>query len=172
MIRSVLFVVLLCGLSFGRAHGADTAAGMATIVEGPATLVRGKERLRIAEGVRVLPEDIVETETAAFVRVELSDGTILDLGPATRVLLLTKATARGPRQPRLLYLLSGWVKLSMPGKPALPYVGFSSRLVDGVELAGTLLVRADDDLAMLFTESGSNRLADRSDSGAPLPLTT
>ena len=83
-----VLLVLLGALPGGLR--AEPAIGVVTIVEGEIFATRESTRFGLAEGVRVVADDIVESATQAeLARIEFSDGLILDIGPGTRVLMTT-----------------------------------------------------------------------------------
>ena len=147
------------------AAGIDSPAVM-TILEGSATVFRGTSKLGAVEGVRVQPNDLVETGKDTFARLEYEDGVRLDLGPATRLQLNhpSEATADRPS----LYLLSGWLKLTLGDSKHPKPPGFATPLFDGTELMGVVLARVDARGGFLFVEQGRVRIANRH-SRAPLP---
>ncbi|MCL4745072.1 MAG: hypothetical protein KJZ83_06615 [Burkholderiaceae bacterium] len=163
--KSALMTLLVTGCAFlsaaPEARAADAPA-IATIVDGEAVLIRAAERLRVLEGVRLVPEDIVETGDRTFVRIEFGDRTVVDLGASTRAMLMTThATVGGAGTPRLLYLLSGSVKITLAPRQEPPFTGFVSAMIDGDELSGTLVVLVDQRGAAVFSESGTQRIGER-----------
>src|SRR4051794_65841 len=107
MIRPALLMTLLLLPLCVRAQAADMPIGVFTIIEGEVTVLRDAHEFRAAEGVPLRAEDIVRSrETARLARIELPDGTALDLGPATELLLQPQALATLPLAPHAsLYLL-------------------------------------------------------------------
>lgn len=141
---------------------AGTPFATATIVDGEMLLIRGASRLRLAEGVRLAKDDIVETtDKGRLLRIEFGDGLILDLGPESRVLLAPRLSGDRARLPARLHLLRGVAKLTVP-KPLAPAEGtFSSPAFDvtGVTRSAVFIVQADD--AFVFAESGDVLLRER-----------
>lgn len=124
-------------------------AGLVTIVDGSEpTLLRGTQRLAVAEGVRLQPEDIVRTgDGTRLVRLELNDGTTLDLGPATELLL--QPAALPAARAGLAYLLRGWLKVG-----AAESAGIATPLGDVTRVAGTAVLRVQPQALLVFAESG------------------
>ncbi len=91
------------------AVGSDGLA-VVTILEGSAVVFRGIAKLGASEGVRIQPNDLVETGKDTFLRLEFGDGTRLDFGSVTR-LQVNHPTETSADRPAL-YVLSGWIKLS------------------------------------------------------------
>jgi hypothetical protein len=173
-VRAALCACLVLGSwlslapSPAMAAAADAAA-VVTILEGDAVLLRGPAKLAAAGGVLVQPDDILESSRNAFVRLEFEDGAHVDVGPSTRLQVSHPTGARGDRP--ALYLLAGWLKVSLGDAKLVPPAGLASPLVDGVELTGTLLARVEAGSAALFVEQGRARCSFRGDH-APATLKT
>lgn len=139
---------------------AAQAQAMVTIVEGPSVVIDGARSLAAAPGLRVTASTIVETApTAQLLRVEFADGSVLDLGPDTKAMLLPPGLAgSGPRAPAF-YLLQGWAKHSTAGvaKPG----GQLAFAAEAMQPAGTTVSRVDGGDLQLFVESGSVQLLER-----------
>ncbi|HUN91612.1 MAG TPA: hypothetical protein VMU33_06120 [Burkholderiaceae bacterium] len=154
------------------ARAADGVATI-TVLEGNAWILRGTAKLIAAEGVRLRPDDIVETAPSAFARLEFAPGPVVDVGAATR-LMLAPAGAPGPGRPGM-YLLAGWLKLTSPRDPAAPAgspaSAFASPRMDLAGIKGVTLAQVGADDSMVFIESGEARLVDRrARAAAPLVL--
>ena len=73
---------------------AANPVGLLTIVDGEAALLRDTQRFVAAEGQRLRSDDIVRSAaTTRLLRIELTDGTLLDLGPDTELLLQPRSVA-------------------------------------------------------------------------------
>jgi len=163
--RSAVAVALL-GITTWAA--AAEPNGVATIVEGKAIVIRALNKLEVAEGVRLLADDLVHTGKDTFVRIEYDDGTSVDFGPET--LLQLNHPARRKSELPGLYLLSGWLKLTS-GKPQARYsASLGSPRFDALDLSGVVVVRADAESAAVFCEQGTVRWVDRRVRGAK-PIT-
>jgi hypothetical protein len=87
-----------------------------TLVEGPLRVIRGTTVLRAGEGVRLHQGDILESANPGFAQLEFAGGTIVALGPSTRVLLFhfpagyAGGKTTGKAATAELVLLSGWLK--------------------------------------------------------------
>ncbi|MFO1217350.1 MAG: hypothetical protein U1E89_03090 [Burkholderiaceae bacterium] len=135
------------------------APGMITILEGDALIVRGAGRVRAAEGVRLAVGDIVETGNGAFAQVEFADQSVLDLGPATRVMI-----GGSPRLKldKTLYALAGWFKLTNARKdPAARGWEFRSPLLEFGLLPPVVVLQLKPAEVSLFAERGEVKLAER-----------
>ncbi len=127
---------------------AGEPAAVLTLLEGGATVVVGSRALAAATGARLGAGTLIETESStALLRLEWPDGTLLDLGPATRAVLQPGPVAG--RVP-LVYLLQGWAKLSQT-KPA---AGQAGALFDVAPFAGVLVSQVDEGQSVLFAEAG------------------
>jgi hypothetical protein len=150
----------------GLAHAAD--AGLLTIVEGPASVVDGTRSLAAAPGLKLSTAALIETTPSTNVlRVEFADGSTLDIGPDSRVMLMPPGLAgSGPKAPAF-YLLQGWAKHSALRTGAAPGAGQLSPQLELQQLAGVTVGRVTSDEAMLFMESGKAQLIERRIKGAP-----
>jgi hypothetical protein len=135
-----------------------------TILDGDAaTIIRDANKLILAEGVRLLADDIVEAGAKTrLVRIEFNDGVILDIGPDTRLLLAPRLAGERGKRPPKLYLLQGFAKLTAPkgagaGAATLTSPAFD---VSGLTRGVVLLVQPDE--AYAFAESGDVSLLERS----------
>jgi hypothetical protein len=137
---------------------ADDGITVATIREGAVTMLRGASRLQVDEGVRLQADDVVETAPRAFVRIELAEGAVIDLGGATRILLNPPVAQRGARP--ALYVLTGWVKLSAPTS-GNPTVAMSSPRFDLVDVSGAVVAMVGSAESSLFVEAGEASVIDR-----------
>jgi len=146
---AILLVAGLLSLGCQVAFAAE-AIGSVTILEGEATLIRSLAKWGVAEGVRVKPDDLIETGKTTFVRIELSDGVILDLGPASQV-QLNASTFRRAHRPGL-YLLSGWAKLT--AAKAAGKASLASPLFDIPGLSGVAVMRSIAESSAVFAENG------------------
>ena len=129
---------------------------MLTLLDGDATVVIGSRAYAAAPGARLGAGAIVETDAkATLLRLEWPGGAVLDLGPATRVML---------RLPQV-YLLQGWAKQSQ----ATVAPGPLTSAFDVQPFKGVLVSQVDASTTVLFAESGDKQLNARR-SGKPLTL--
>jgi hypothetical protein len=165
MIRSALMVALLLLMpAWVLAQSGDAPIGLFTIVEGEVTVLREAHEFRAAEGVPLRAEDIVRSrETTLLTRIELHDGTLLDLGPATELLLQPQALAATPAAPNVsLYLLRGWLKVTAtPGK-ASAGIALASPQIALASLSGNVVVRVAPQASLAFVEAGQANAFERS----------
>jgi hypothetical protein len=91
------------------------ALAVVGIVDGPAALIRQATRYTLLEGVRLQPEDIIETPKGSVVQLEFADGSQLAMAETGRVMLQPQwLQRRGAASPLRAYLLQGWFKLNQP----------------------------------------------------------
>jgi hypothetical protein len=151
----------LCLLAGSTGLWAATPIATVTIADGEVVLIREASRLQLAEGVRLVKDDIVETSAKGrLVRIEFSDGVILDLGPESRALLAPKLTGDRASLPARLHLLRGEAKLTVP--PASPPItAFTSPSFDVSNIARSAVFVVKADQAAAFAESGELALQER-----------
>jgi hypothetical protein len=131
----------------------------ATMLEGSIRLVRGASVWQGAEGMRLRAGDIVESSDPGFLQFEFGGGTIVALGPASRMFLF-RAGAGGAE----LVLLSGWLKGETSAKgPAFRY---DTPLLGATAKDGTFVVHATPGGTDIFVESGSGNVSEMSPEGS------
>ena len=152
--------MLLCALPGGLR--AEPVIGVVSIVEGEVFVSRDSTRFALAEGVPIAADDIVESAPQAkLARIEFSDGIILDIGPATRVLMTPKFPGeRGGGRSARLYVLQGWAKISVP--KSLAAASFASASFDLTGIARDAVLNVEPAAWAVFAESGDLMLAERS----------
>ncbi len=159
-LAAVKRVFLLC-LLFPFAAAAAESIGTVTLLEGSASLLRGASRYALAEGVRLEQGDILELGDKALCQVEFSDGTIIDLAPQSRLLVLAYPRASGGE----LFLLRGWMKVSSSRQPSRILGRYSSPLLELSTADATAVVQVSAAEASVFLESGEARVAQVSGPG-------
>ena len=148
-----LVFAMLCAAALVRA--APGPAGMLTLLEGNAALVRGAARYALAEGVRLQPGDIIEVAADSLAQIEYGDGGALALGAGTR--LLTVSASAGNKAHREYYVMQGALKLTRVKQGARFRFATPIFNVQPVEGCMVLVVSASE--ASLFAETGETRLA-------------
>lgn len=161
----------LLGLGFAAWCYADEPIGLATVVDGDATLLRQTTRLAVKPGMRLLALDLLETgPRASIVRLEFTGGAIADLGPQTQVMLAPKLASGPKRRQAPLYALSGWVKLSgTPSKDpaASPLL---SESLDLSSLSGSAVLSIQAKASHVFVETGTVTVTERRQGQAVPPM--
>lgn len=156
-------LALLLALMVPAALATESQAVL-TLLEGDAVLVVGARAYTAAVGARLGAGALLETDDKTnLLRLEWPDGAVLDLGPATRVMLRPPAVAAG-KSP-LFYLLQGWAKQSQ----ATAAPGQLSSAFDVQPFKGALVSQVDGNTAVCFAETGDKQLVARR-SGQPLTL--
>lgn len=151
-----VLLMLLCALPGGLR--AEPAIGIVTIVDGELFATREGSRFALAEGVRIVADDIVESAAQTrLARIEFSDGVVLDIGPASRVLMTPRLP--GNRAAKL-YLLQGWAKITVPKGAAA--ANFGSERFDLNAIARDVVLNVEPSASAVFAESGELMLTERS----------
>ncbi len=159
MYRAAIFVATIAVLLGVPSLAAAETIGVVTIQEGDAIAIRGLSEFALAEGVRIQSNDLVETGKATFLRVEFSDGAMVDLGPATRA-QLNRPSLRKYDRPAL-YLLSGLLKISAGKLGAGAKASVASPQFDAVGLDGDSVEQVQSGASAVFAEDGPVRMLDR-----------
>ena len=150
-------------LASALCYGAD--AGVVTILDGSARVLRGATWYKVVEGARVQDGDLIEASDRAQVQIELATGpTVNFVGPAS-LLAVTSGSREGSKAaPAELYLPQGWVKVA--AKP--PGVALRVRTASGAFSAAdaVAVVHAENDAIEVFVETGSGRMLEPGKSGA------
>ncbi|MEC5384367.1 hypothetical protein VVD49_01460 [Uliginosibacterium sp. H3] len=142
--RYCLFIALLLPLQvFAQ------AVGKITFTEGKVRVLRGASTLVGAQGAVVEVTDIVETAKPGFALVEFSDGTVIALGDATRV-MLSRQTGK-TNNPEVL-LLDGWLKVQ--ARDAADY-GVTSLMQASTLKTASLIMHGTKTSGEVFVESGA-----------------
>jgi hypothetical protein len=165
VVRSATLTGLVAVLIGWQQSVAAAPVGVVTILEGDAVLIRGLSKFTPVEGMRIDANDLLETGKKAFLRIEFSDGAIVDFGPSSRAQLNLPSLRRADRAP--LYLLAGWLKLSAD-KVAGRKGAVSSRSFDVLGVSGQAVERAEPGNGAVFAEQGPVRVMDRRHGAAML----
>lgn len=163
-LAAVKCAILVC-LLFPVAASAGDLIGTVTLLEGSGSLLRGPSRYVLAEGVRLEQGDILELGDKALCQVEFTDGTIIDLAPQSRLLVLAYPGAAAGASGGELFLLRGWMKLSISRQPTRVVGRCSSPLIELSTADATAVVQVSASEASVFMESGEARVAQVSGSG-------
>jgi hypothetical protein len=159
-------------LAFPLVSSAADRVATVTLLEGPASLVRGVTRYALAEGVRSHPGDIIEVGDKGTVELEFADGVALAMGAGTRMLSLT--APRGKPAAGDYYVVQGALKISGLKQGASFRFVTPVLTVQPVEGSTVMLVGASE--TSVFVEGGEARViepaAKRGAAGAPLRLKT
>lgn len=156
-------VALLLALPAGQAA---EAPALVTLLEGQATVITGARAFVAAVGARLAPGTLVETDAKlGLMRLEWPDGSLLDLGPGTKVML--RPTAMTVRKPPQFYLLQGWAKQTQPATG--PGAGQLLAAAEVAAFKGVLVSHVEEGATLLFAESGAMQVTPRR-GGAPMAV--
>lgn len=148
---------------------AAASIGTVTIVDGDLTVLRETQRFAAAEGLRLRDDDILRTTAdTRFARIELTDGTALDLGADTELLLQPGAGGPLGERAATLYLARGWLKVSAGSGSGTS--GIASATLDLQGLQGTAVLHLQPGTALLFVETGTAQAAEVQDGRVARPL--
>lgn len=145
------------------ALAAGQPIGVLTIVDGEIIVLREAAKFRGAPGLRLQTDDIVHSRgDARLARIEFAGGGgVIDLGPATK-LLLHPLFAPPEARAAAAYLLQGSAKLaSAPGDAGAKPVLASPAL--DVRASGSVVVQVTNDSTFAFVEAGSALLTAHAD---------
>jgi hypothetical protein len=151
-LRRWAWAALVCPLVAAAAE----PAAVLTLLEGPATMVRGASRYALAEGVRLQYGDIVEVGERGLAEMEFADGSALSMGPMTRALTLSL-----PHGAKLahgtFYVTQGVLKFARVKRDSRLRILSPRLALQPIEGAAVLLLGDED--AAVFVESGGARLS-------------
>jgi len=98
---------------------AASAVGKITRVKGKVAVNRGTRGLAARVGTRVMPGDLVQTRAGARVKILMSDSTVLNLGPNSRMRIRGQSRNRRTRQTASNYnLVYGRARARVPKRRA------------------------------------------------------
>jgi hypothetical protein len=128
--------------------------GVVTEAEGEALILRGGSYLAAAPGVDVEPHDIVMTGAGAAAQLDMHDGSLLRLGPQTRLALAEyRLDADRGVLSASLDLLAGWLRFAVAKlKPAARYELNAPVLTVGVRGTGGVLAAQDEEGGLQLEE--------------------
>jgi hypothetical protein len=136
-----------------------------TLVDGDAVVIEGARRVVAAAGLQPGPGAIVETGVkTALLRLESPEQASIDLGPATKVMLVPPGLPARAGQAPQLYLLQGWAKLTGRGSTAAP--GISAPAIELAPFKGAAVVQTLKREQFVFVESGRAEVTERRAGGA------
>jgi len=140
--------------------------GSLTLLEGSLRVIRGTTVFRGAEGIEVRQGDIIESSEGAFAQLEFASGTIVALGPSSRLYIFQHAAGGTSSEHTVavdLVLLNGWFKgESSAGKGSYRY---QSPMLAATTAGGTVVLHSNESGCDIFVESGSASIGEVSQSG-------
>jgi hypothetical protein len=129
-----------------------------TLLDGEASCVDGSRVVGAVVGLHASPGELITTSASAVVlRLEWADGSTLDLGPSTRVMMTPRGLAAADGKTPAFYLLQGWVKFG----PATAFGGAWTAGVGVDAFKGTAVIEATPAATTIFAETGALRVLDR-----------
>jgi hypothetical protein len=140
--------------------------GSVTLMEGSLRVVRGTTVFQAAEGMRLRQGDILENSEKGFAQLEFVGGTIVALGPASRLYIFRHGQggkAGGEANGGDLVLLSGWLKGE--SKAGAGSYRYESPMLAAATGNGTVIFHCDESGCDLFVESGSAAVSEVSPQG-------
>jgi len=138
-----------CVLAAAQAQGV-----VITQLEGEATVTDGVRRTSALVGQRLGAGALVETGAKTnLLRLEWPDAAVVDLGPASQVMVSPPGfRARGGRAPSV-YLLQGWAKVT--GQSSAPAGGLVTPQFELMPIGGAVVVFVGAREQQVFAESGA-----------------
>ena len=107
------FMLLFAALP-AMAVADDSTVGVFTDVSGNVKILRGDAYYRAVQGVNVSNQDIIETPTDGSAQLEMKDGSILRLGPDSRLALSQyRLDESGNVVSAVLDVISGWLRFQV-----------------------------------------------------------
>ncbi len=155
-----LLAALFLGLFAAAAHA--EAIGVFTSISGEVQLLRDKSYLAAAPGVDVERDDIIETGKDAAAQLDMEDGSVLRLGPDTRLALADyRLDSNHNVVSATLDVLSGWMRFAVATlKPEGSYRIHTPVLTVGIRgTEGT--IQAENEQGGVHLEHGDVEVAPR-----------
>ncbi len=149
-------------------HVFAQSVGKITYTEGRLRLIRDSSLMLAAQGVPVEAGDIVETAKPGFALVEFTDGTVIALGDATRVMLARTSQGKAASSSQL-FLLEGWLKVQSHAADSATY-GVSSPVQSVSVKDGSLVIHGDAKNGEVFVEAGTATVGISDRQGRPASM--
>jgi hypothetical protein len=141
---------------------------LVSLADGPVTVIRGASLSQASEGTRLYDADIVETGEGRSAQLEDDAGTVLALGPGTRIMLGDQVAHPRERATAMsISLLTGWLKAArVVGAPTPPGRTLSIEMPlvtvqpgNGASSSPWSLVATTAKRVAAFAEAGDSALA-------------
>jgi hypothetical protein len=155
----------LCLLCLATSAMAQSTASL-SFAEGKVLLLRGAVTYGMEAGVKLETGDMLETEVKSQAQVEFADGLILNLGPQSKLYLLSATPAAG--KPVVVALASGWLKAAVPSgrKGAARELQYLLPTLEVDTKDATVVLHAASPVDEAFIESGAATAAQVAPDGA------
>jgi hypothetical protein len=163
---ALICLVFWLALPVGSAQAAD--AGIATIVDGHARLLRDTTWYKVVPGARIRQGDIVEAVDAAQVQVELgAGGTFYVGGPATLYAASLPIAGDKLTGGIVLDVASGWLKLAAKATTGarVQFPGGQLEMTEAI-----VVVHVTPESSEFFMESGAAKVTPLDAGGKPGPV--
>jgi hypothetical protein len=146
-----LFLALISLMVLVPLSGLAQTVGTLTLKEGPVRLIRGVTAFQAAEGTSLRAWDILESSDKGIAQLELPGGSVVALGPSTRVLIL----GHGAKADQFV-LMTGWLKGET--NPAAGMTRYVSPQLSTSASDATIILRASPAASDAYFESGSGKI--------------
>jgi hypothetical protein len=150
-------------LLFSSASLVAQAIGTITLVESELHVIRGATVFVGMQGARINRGDMFETGARGVTQLEFGTGTVIALGPSSRLLLFNYSGSQAE-----FVLLSGWLKGEIDPKSGS--YQFDTPLLAGMTKQGNLVVHSGQDSSDIFVESGAASLGQVTAAGSASQL--
>ena len=146
---ALLALVLPC---LAPAASAQGVVPTVTIAEGASTIVSGSHGFVPAPGVRFGQCEVLRTGPQALVQVEFDDGAKMEVGPDTGLVFGLPGAGEPVVGPH--FLVSGWVKVTVPKRDKAPPYRIATPYFDLTMDAGVAALRVTAEGGEVFVEQG------------------
>lgn len=147
-------MALALGLLAGATLAAQAQSIVITQLDGDAVVIDGSTRTQAVIGQRLAPGALVDTGAKTLLlRLEWPDAGVVDLGPATRAMVVPPGWRARSGRPPALYLLQGWAKVT--GQGSAPAGGVVAPQFELLPVAGAVVVFVGGSAHQVFAESGA-----------------
>lgn len=156
----LVLAILLFALPYPPA---GQGIGSVTLLEGSLRLMRGTSVFQGVEGMSLRQGDILESSEGSFVQLEFASGSVVALGPSSRLYILPQSVSE--RSAALdVVILDGWLKHeSAVGKGSYRY---RTPQLAATTSGGTVVVRSSPNACDIFVESGLASIAEVNQTGS------
>jgi hypothetical protein len=131
------------------------AAALLLLPEGPVTLIRGTSVFTVDAPLVTQPGDLLMTDTQLGAQLEDGNGTLVALGPQTRLSIDAPPHGEDASALPSLSLLTGWIKLARAGAGAPGPLLLDTPSLHIALRQGSSAIHADGSSSALFVETGS-----------------
>ncbi len=158
----ILYIILMLLQQSTHAQ----VVGVVTVSDGESHLIRGSGYFEIEQGIDIEEGDVIQTKDASAVQAEMSDGSILEVGPASEFYISEyRLRDDGSVEAAAVSLLKGWLRfVAAKLRPSSRYEINTSVATIGIR--GTEgVVSADADTSSLLLNEGEVEFAELNQAG-------